>query len=69
MELCVTCTHPRAVHPPEGACRFAHCICEAFESAKAPVEIQAAESRVVSFEIPPGYAVTVQLTPIAPEKP
>lgn len=55
------CSHPLAIHiGPDGSCRVNGCPCAEFRARGATKPT----GRVVSFEIPDGYALTVQLVPV-----
>lgn len=61
MRVC-RCAHPEAAHVgPEGPCRMNKCGCGQFVAVDAPPK---AASRQVTFEIPDGYALVVELTPV-----
>lgn len=58
-----TCTHPAAIHhAQQGACRISGCGCREFTDTERAERVPT--SRTVTFEIPDGYVLNVQLVPI-----
>lgn len=62
-KLC-QCGHPDATHVgPDGPCRMNKCRCELFNEVGAAGRPEQ-PSRMVTFEIPDGYVLNVQLVPV-----
>ena len=62
---CLTCRHRKNLH--DGACRVTGCPCYAYADPQEQELLTTDRNEQVTFEIPPGFALTVQLVPILPE--